>query len=179
MIRFVFNPPHRLLVILKSLTGLLIRADLLTALPLDVTLLHLLEQEVGPAQPSQHRVGCVRWQEHCVEGGGRGRGAERRKGCYIERCVQKKCMNQDTKQRQEKGRRKGKLGVSRTAWGGSKGWGVISKQRVRKERQVRQEEEKRVLLPKRKGGERWELKQRLQRRAEHCPVPTFFFFFFA
>lgn len=58
------SSPHRLLIVLKSLTGLLIGADLLAALPLDVTLLHLLQQEVGPAQPSQHRVGRVRRQEH-------------------------------------------------------------------------------------------------------------------
>lgn len=56
--------PHRLLVILESLAGLLIGADLLAALPLDVTLLQLLQQGVCPAQPPQHRVGCVRLQEH-------------------------------------------------------------------------------------------------------------------
>lgn len=58
------SSPHRLLVVLEGLAGLLIGADLLAALPLDVTLLHLLQQEVGPAQPSQHRVGRVRRQEH-------------------------------------------------------------------------------------------------------------------
>lgn len=58
------SSPHRLLVVLESLAGLLISADLLATLPLDVTLLHLLQQEVGPAQPVQHRVGRVRRQEH-------------------------------------------------------------------------------------------------------------------
>lgn len=59
-----FRPPHRLLVVLKSLAGLLVGADLLAALPLDVSLLHLLQEEIGPAQPPQHRVRRVRRQEH-------------------------------------------------------------------------------------------------------------------
>lgn len=57
-------PPHRLLVVLKSLPGLLVGADLLAALPLDVALLHLLQEEIGPAQPPQHRVRRVCRQEH-------------------------------------------------------------------------------------------------------------------
>lgn len=62
------SSPHRLLIILESLAGFLIGADLLSTLPLDVALLHLLQQEVGPAQPPQHRVGRVRRQEHWEEG---------------------------------------------------------------------------------------------------------------
>lgn len=56
--------PHRLLVVLKCLPGLLVGADLLAALPLDVSLLHLLQEEIGPAQPPQHRVRRVCRQEH-------------------------------------------------------------------------------------------------------------------
>lgn len=57
-------PSHRLLVVLEGLAGLLVGADLLAALALDVSLLHLLQEEIGPAQPPQHRVRRVCRQEH-------------------------------------------------------------------------------------------------------------------
>lgn len=61
---------HRLLIVLKSFSGLLIGADLLTAFPLNVPKLNLLQQEVRPPQPPQHGVGCVCWQEHCEDNRG-------------------------------------------------------------------------------------------------------------
>lgn len=62
---------HRLLIVLEGLARLLEGADLLAALPLDVALLHLLQERVGPAQPPQHRVRRVRRQEHWETDGGK------------------------------------------------------------------------------------------------------------
>lgn len=62
--------PHRLFIVLEGLARLLEGADLLAALPLDVALLHLLQERVGPAQPPQHRVRRVRRQEHWEADGG-------------------------------------------------------------------------------------------------------------
>lgn len=63
--------PHRFLVVLESLACLLVRADLLAALTLDVALLHLLQERVGPAQPPQYRVRRVRCQENWGQTGER------------------------------------------------------------------------------------------------------------
>lgn len=61
---------HRLLVVFEGLPRLLVGALLLAALPLDVALLHLLQEGVGPAQPPQQRVSRVRRQEHWQANGG-------------------------------------------------------------------------------------------------------------
>lgn len=62
---------HRFLVVLESLARLLVGTDLLAALALDVALLHLLQERVGPAQPPQQRVRRVRWQENWGQTGER------------------------------------------------------------------------------------------------------------
>lgn len=67
---------HRFLVVLEGLAGLLVGADLLAALALDVALLHLLQEGVGPAQPPQHRVRRVRRQENWGTNGGWGDGCQ-------------------------------------------------------------------------------------------------------
>lgn len=56
--------PHRLLRVLEDLAGLLVRAGLLPALSLQVSLLHLLQERVGPAGSLQDTVGLVPGQEH-------------------------------------------------------------------------------------------------------------------
>lgn len=62
--------PHRLLLVLKDFAGLLERAGLLPALSLQVPLLHLLQERVGPAGSLQDTVGLVPGQEHWAGGQG-------------------------------------------------------------------------------------------------------------
>ena len=60
--------PHRLLRVLEDLAGLLVGAGLLPALSLQASLLHLLQERVGPAGSLQDTVGLVPGQEHWVGG---------------------------------------------------------------------------------------------------------------
>lgn len=102
---YILPLTHRLLIVLEGLAGLLIGADLLTAFSLDVPLLHLLQHEVGPAQPSQHRMGRICWQEHWK------RDTKRGKKLYHYRCITKKipaCLKITRSDR----KKRGKLGES-------------------------------------------------------------------